>query len=193
MAKAYTKEDLFKGKRIYANLLSTKTLQEFYIEYLISNVYIYELNNGEHIKLIFTEDQFCHLVGLSYFSYKGISGWNNLLSKSILISNLPNIKSHLREEIRLTNFGKIIQVLNDPTVYLYKNNDMNYQSDYFAVWNDGTRYYKLGIGTMQNGINYGETYQVSLMNSKDNKEIDSKNILTVAKKEVKTKIEYFDN
>lgn len=28
---------------------------------------------------------------------------------------------------------------------------MRYKSDYFAVWNDGARYYKLGIGTGSNG------------------------------------------
>ena len=59
---------------------------------------------------------------------------------------------------------------------------MRYKSDYFAVWNDGKRYYKLGIGTSSNGVNYPETFQVSLMASTDNKEIDPLKLLTVTSK-----------
>ena len=82
----------------------------------------------------------------------------------------------------MTNFPKILTILDNPTVYLYKNTDMRYKSDYFAVWNDGTRYYKLGIGTSANGVNYGETFQVSLMNSKDNQEIDPSKLLGIINK-----------
>lgn len=182
MAKLYTKEDLLTKNRIFANLLTTRVLEEFYINNLTPNAYIYTLNNGEIIHLIFDTDQFCHLLGFSYFGYNGIAGWNQLKNRNILISNLNDIVNHKREEIRITNFPKIITILDNPTVYLYKNTGMRYKSDYFAVWNDGKRYYKLGIGTSANGVNYGETFQVSLMNSKDNQEIDSKNLLVVINK-----------
>lgn len=182
MARLYTKADLINSNRIYATRLTTQVLQEFYEEQLIPNAYIYSLNNGEMIHLIFSNDQFCHLLGFSYFGYNGISGWNQLKSKNLLITNMPNMNLHKREEIRMTNFSKIITILHNPTVYLYKNKDMNYKSDYFAVWNDGVRYYKLGIGTTANGVNYGETFQVSLMNSNDNKEIDPNNLLSVTNK-----------
>ena len=59
---------------------------------------------------------------------------------------------------------------------------MRYKSDYFAVWNDGKRYYKLGIGTSANGVNYGETFQVLLMTSNDNQEIDPDKLLVVTNK-----------
>ena len=182
MAKLYTKADLISNNRIYATRLTTRVLQEFYEEQLAPNAYIYSLDNGEMIHLIFSTDQFCHLLGFSYFGYNGIVGWNQLKSRNIVISNIPNINLHKREEIRITNFPKITTILDNPTVYLYKNTDMSYQSDYFAVWNDGTRYYKLGIGTTANGVNYGETFQVSLMNSNDNKEIDPNNLLAVTNK-----------
>ncbi len=182
MARLYTKEDLLNKNRIYSTGLTTKVLQEFYEEYLTSNAYIYVLNNGEIIHLIFSIDQFCHLLGFSYFGYNGITGWNQLKGKHMIVANIPNMANRKREEIRITNFPKIITLLNNPTVYLYKNTDMSYQSDYFAVWNDGIRYYKLGIGTTANGVNYGETFQVSLMNSNDNKEINPNNLLVVTNK-----------
>ena len=69
---------------------------------------------------------------------------------------------------------------------------MRYKADYFAVWNDGKRYYKLGIGTSSNGVNYGETFQVSLMQSKDNKEIDSNNLLVVNNKFIMPKETFKD-
>lgn len=97
-----------------------------------------------------------------------------------------------REEIRITNFPKILHILDNPTVYLYKNDDMRYKSDYFAVWNDGKRYYKLGIGTSSSGVNYPETFQVSLMTSTDNKEIDPLKLLTVTSKFVMSKKSFKD-
>lgn len=182
MAALYTKADLLKNNRIFSTRLTTQVLQEFYEEYLVPNTYIYSLDNGEMIHLIFNKDQFCHLLGFSYFGYNGIAGWKQLKNRNIVISNISNMASHKREEIRITNFPKIVTILDNPTVYLYKNIDMSYQSDYFAVWNDGKRYYKLGIGTTANGVNYGETFQVSLMNSNDNKEIDPNNLLAVTNK-----------
>lgn len=182
MAKIYTKEDLLHLNRIFANRLTTGVLQEFYIDNLTKNVYTYMLSNNETIRLIFDSDQFCHLAGFSYFGYNGIAGWNALKNRNILISHLHDIANHKREEIRITNFPKIINILETPTVYLYKNTDMRYRSAYFAVWNDDIRYYKLGIGKSTNGMNYGETFQVSLMNSKDNREIDPNNLLIVTQK-----------
>lgn len=182
MAQEYLKEDLENNHKLYANRLRTRVLEHFYTDNLVSQTYIYILENGEIIHLIFDEDQFCHLLGFSYFGYHGISGWNSLEKRNILLSNLQDISNHKREEIRIINFPKIIRILEEPTMYLYKKEDMGYKADYFAVWNDGKRYYKLGIGTSSNGINYGETYQVSLIQSNDNKEIDSDNLINVKKK-----------
>ena len=182
VAKLYTKEDLLVKNKIFANLLTTKVLEDFYTDNLTQNAYIYTLDNGEIIHLTFDTDQFCHLLGFSYFGYNGIAGWNQLKNRNILITNLNDFAKHKREEIRITNFPKIITILNNPTVYLYKNDDMRYKSDYFAVWNDGKRYYKLGIGTSANGVNYGETFQVSLMTSNDNQEINPDKWLVVTNK-----------
>ena len=182
MAREYTKEDLTNNNRFYANRLRTQVLEDFYTENLEQNAYIYTLNNGNTIRLLFDNDQFCHLVGFSYFGYNGISGWNLLKTRNILVSNLQEISKHKREEIRITNFPKIVSILNNPKMYLYRNTTMNYNSDYFAVYDDGIRYYKLGIGTGSNGLNYGETFQVSLIQSDDNKEIDPNNLLTITSK-----------
>lgn len=192
MAQEYTKEDLINSSRLFANKLRTRVLEEFYTDNLVPNAFIYILSNGEIIHLTFDKGQFCHLLGFSYFGYSGISGWNLLDRRNILISNLQDIASHKREEIRITNFPKILKILDSPTMYLYKNTDMRYQSDYFAVWDDGKRYYKLGIGTGSTGIHYGETYQVSLIQSNDNKEIDPQNLLTVNNKFIMPKETFKD-
>lgn len=190
MAREYTKEDLTNNNRFYANRLRTQVLEDFYTENLEQNAYIYTLNNGNTIRLLFDNDQFCHLVGFSYFGYNGISGWNLLKTRNILVSNLQEISKHKREEIRITNFPKIVSILNNPKMYLYRNTTMNYNSDYFAVYDDGIRYYKLGIGTGSNGLNYGETFQVSLIQSDDNKEIDPNNLLTITSKIILPKEEF---
>lgn len=182
MAKIYTKDDLLHNSRIYSNLLTSTVLEEFYVDNLTTNAYIYTLNNGEVIHLTFDKDQFCHLLGFSYFGYNGILGWNQLKVRNIRISDLNDFSNHKREEIRITNFPKIISILENPNVYLYKNINTRYKSDYFAVWSDDKRYYKLGIGTSANGLNYGETFQVSLINSKDNQEINKSNLLVVTNK-----------
>ena len=184
MAKEYTKDDLKTNDRIYSNRLRTKVLEEFYEENFVPYIFVFELDNHETIRLIFDTDQFCHLLGFSYFGYNGVIGWNTLNNRNILISNLHEISKHKREEIRITNSPKILTILNNPTIYLYENKETTYKSDYFAVWDDGTRYYKLGIGTNDNGQNYAETYQVSLMTSDDNKEINSKNLVNVINKHI---------
>lgn len=182
MAQEYTKDDLKNSNRLFANRLRTRVLEEFYVENLTPKVYVYMLSNGEIIHLLFDNDQFCHLIGFSYFGYNGVSGWNVLEKRNILISKLQDFDRRKREEIRITNFPKILKILDNPNIYLYKNQDMRYKSDYFAVWNDEKRYYKLGIGTGPNGVNYGETFQVSLIGSTDNKEINPSNLLTVNNK-----------
>ena len=143
MAGLYTEEDLFKKDKLFANRLTTRVLQDFYEHNLTENVYFYALENGDIIRLYFDEEQFCHLIGFSYFGYNGIAGWNSLRNKNIVVSRLPEMQKHKREEIRITNFPKILNILENPKVYLYKNTDMRYKADYFAVCDDGVRYYKL--------------------------------------------------
>ena len=65
MAQDYTKEDLINNNRLFANRLRTRVLQDFYTQYLTPQAYIYVLNNGEIIHLLFDNDQFCHLLGFS--------------------------------------------------------------------------------------------------------------------------------
>lgn len=192
MAREYTKEDLCSESRIFASRLRTGVLEEFYEEYLTPNAYIFELSNGDRIHLTFDKDQFCHMLGFQYFNYNGIRGWNDLKSANILLTKLPRFIQHKREEIRMVNFPKIIEILNNPSVYLYENDDMNYRSDYFAVWSDGKRYYKLGIGKGANGVNYGETYQVSLVSSNDNKEIRPDKLLRVEGKYIVPRNVFYD-
>ena len=123
MAVLYTKEDLLTKDRIFANRLTTQVLHEFYTDNLTHNAHICTLDNWETIRLIFDTDQFCHLPGLSYFGYNGVAGWNSLAGKSILVSKMSGIVSHKKEEIRISNFHKIMKILDNPKVYLYKNTE----------------------------------------------------------------------
>ena len=91
MAQNYTKEDLKNSNKLFASRLRTRVLEEFYIDNLVPKAFIYTLSNGEIIHLLFDNDQFCHLLGFSYFGYNGITGWNLLNSRNILISNLHDI------------------------------------------------------------------------------------------------------
>jgi hypothetical protein len=75
-------------------------------------------------------------------------------------------------------------------MYIYKASehpDLRYKSDNFAVYDDGTRYYILRIGATKTKFIYPETFQVSLITSEDNKEIDLKNLLRVISKNVISK------
>lgn len=193
MAREYTKEDLCSEKRVYANRLRTKVLEDFYENFLMCNAYIFRLSNGEIIHLVFNKDQFCHLLGFKYFNYNGIKGWHDLADINTILTNLPQFSKHKREEIRMVNFPKILEILNNPTIYIYINSNMRYSSDYFAIWSDGERYYKLGIVNGSHGINYGETYQVSLVNSYDNKEIQEDKRLLVEKKYVMPIKVFYEN
>lgn len=80
-------------------------------------------------------------------------------------------------------------------MYIYKafeHPNLRYKSNYFAVFSDGIRYYKLGIGTTKTKFNYPETFQVSLITSKDNKEIDPKNLINVVDKRIIRKSEFIN-
>ncbi len=196
MASQHTVQDLILMKKIYDNSLCTKVLQDFYTMHLTPNVYIFELSNGNGITLLFEEDSFCHLIGLSYFGYNGEKGWSDLLKSPKIVSQFSSNQNYGCQKYRINNFNQIVSVLSNPQMYIYKSSehpDLSYKSDYFAVYSDGTRYYKLGIGTTKTMLNYPETFQVSLIAGKDNKEIDPKNLLKVISKKVINKSTYIND
>ena len=188
--------ELIEGANLYPYRLSTKVLQDFYMAEIEPNAYIFELENGDTINLIFNKENFCHLIGLSYFGYNGMSGWNKLDSNPKKISNFSRLPNYQRQQYRILNFNKLANVLKNPNIYIYKASlraRLNYKSDYFAVINDGTRYYKLGIGTAPNSLNYGETFLVSQISAPDNQEVDPSSLINIINKEVYLKSTWLEN
>lgn len=61
----YTVEDLVNQDNIYIRKLDTKVLQDFFIQYICNNVYIFNLSNNDNIRLLFKESQFCHVIGIA--------------------------------------------------------------------------------------------------------------------------------
>lgn len=194
--KPHTITELIGYARLNPYRLSTKTLQDFYIQYIEPNAYIFELENGDTINLIFNKENFCHLIGLSYFGYDGILGWDKLDGSPKNISQFSMLADYNRQIYRILNFNQLTNVLKSPDIYIYKASlraSLNYKSDYFAVINDGVRYYKLGIGTAKNGLNYGETFLVSLMSAPDNQEIDVSFFVKIINKKVIPKKTLLEN
>jgi len=189
----HTLSDLVDNKRIYPEKLRTDILQEFYCTHLVPNAYIFKLSNSDTIKLTFSESQFCHTIGLSYFDYNGQSGWDKLVLSPKTISDFESFPKYKMVLSRIINFNRILQLLNSPDVYLYNAEDFpqfNYKSNYFAVFNSSNRLHKLGIGVGNDGIHYGETYIVSLDKPEFNKELAPKNLLTIIDKDITTKEDF---
>lgn len=188
----YTLQDLLSGSPVYINKLKTDSLQELY-ELFCSNAYVYELSNGKFIKLLFTEYQFCHLIGFSYFGFHGIDGWNDLKANP---KEVVSFSSHLKFKMlqyRIANFNRIHSLLNSPDIYIYEASlydNLKYQSVYFAVFKHNGRIYKLGIGLSDNGYNYPETF----LNDKDMPEYNyyllPENLLSIVSQSIIPKIDY---
>jgi len=155
----YTLQDLLSGNPVYINKLKTDSLQQLY-ELLCNNAYVYKLQNGEQIRLLFSKDQFCHLIGFSYFGYEGIRGWDALKASPIEVRRFSTHPKFRMLQFRITSFNRLYFLLNNPDIYIYESSlydEFNYKSAYFAVCNHNRRMYKLGVGITANGLNYPET------------------------------------
>lgn len=168
-------------------------LQQFYSQYLVPNVYIFKLSNTDSIRLIFTEEQFCHLIGFSYFGYDGKVGWDKLLNNPKKIKEfVENDKFNLIQS-RILNFNIILSILNNPNIYIYTAEDypeFRYKSLYFAAITENNRVFKLGIGLSGTDIHYGETYLVDMDNPKYNYYLKPDKLLTIEKREILLKNDF---
>ena len=185
----YSLSDLLSGNPVHINNLKTDSLQQLH-EMFCENVYVYELSDGNRIRLFFSEDQFCHLIGFSYFGYQGINGWNTLKSSPIEIRNFSVHSKYTMLQYRISHYNKIYDLLNSPDIYIYKASDhpkFRYQSIYFAVYEHRGRWCKLGIGLSANSFNYPETYLVDKDLPTLNYYLAPANLLTILSKKIITR------
>lgn len=182
MANLHTLPDLLNNNPLYINALRTDIIQQFYTQYIANNVYIFDLSNNDTINLLFNEDQFCHLIGFSYFGYDGQNGWDTLISNPKKISEFVRFPEFKMLQFRILNFKYLLNLLQTPNIYIYKadeHKEFSYKSVYFALLINNNRALKLGIGLSNNGIHYGETYLVDKNEPSFNYYLEQKNLLTI--------------
>lgn len=190
MGKFYNLDELMNEPNIYINKINTQVLQEMYSVYLEPNVYRFKLSDNNEINLLFSEDQFCHLIGFSYFGYDGGDGWEKLKKNPKKISEFGKHKDFNFLKYRILNFRKLVNLLNSPNVYIYKPEEypeFNYKSIYFAAIVENNRMLKLGIGIGKNKIHYPETYIVDLDIPSHNYYLKEENLINIMSKSVEDK------
>jgi len=183
----YTVEDLVNQDNIYIKKLDTKVLQDFFIQYICSNVYIFDLSNNDNIRLLFKESQFCHIIGFHYFGYEGVEGWDKLSQSPKRVADFSKYPKFKMLQYRIGNFNKLLKLLNNPDIYIYKaseNKQFSYKSKYFAVYIEENRMHKLGIAVTNDGFHYPETFLIDNNEPKYNYYIKPENLLTIIKKEI---------
>ena len=78
--------------------ISFKLLQEFYDIYICPNIYVFQLENKNIIKLEFLDVNFCHLMGFQHIVpyklkkfYSGENGYMGVFNGDITIKKLRSI------------------------------------------------------------------------------------------------------
>lgn len=195
MSKEFNLNDLLTKDRVEIYRLNTKVLQEYYTNHISPSAYTFNLSNGESINMIFEESQFCHLIGFHYFGYERTDGWNRLQANPKKVTNFSNYAEYEMMQHRIAGFHQLHKLLQSPDIYIYKAADypqFNYNSNYFAVLVKNNKYYKLGIGTSKNGLNYPETYIVDMDKPQFNFYLKPENKLAVINSKILPVAEFFD-
>lgn len=195
MGKFYTSDELLVLEKISIYKLKTDILQEFYLNNLCNKGFIFELENGDVVRFTFDKEDFCHLIGFSYFGYNGISGWEKLTETPKKIAEFKNNQYFSFLQYRILYFRNIVTILNNPNIYIYKAEDypeFNYKSIYFAVIRIDNRVLKLGIGIDNRSINYSETFLVDLDRTDLNYYLTPENLINITNKTVVGKDDFIN-
>lgn len=193
MGRIYTSTELLSLERISIFKLKTDLLQKFYEENLCNKGFILELENGDILKFTFDEEDFCHLIGFSYFGYNGADGWDKLKASPKKIIEFNKHEDFKFLQYRIIYFRNIISILQEPIVYIYKAADypeFRYKSIYFAVMHIDNRVLKLGIGIDSKTINYCETFLVDLDKPELNYYLKPENLINIINKKIMDKDEF---
>jgi hypothetical protein len=199
MSSEYTLNDLLTNDKINIYRLNTKVLQDYFTAHISPNAYTFNLlstdNNQFCINLVFTEAQFCHLIGFHNFGHEGIDGWNTLHAAPKKIVQYNSNPEFNMMQFRITGFNQLHTLLQSPDIYIYKAADhpeFRYKSEYFAVLVKNNKYFKLGIGSGSNAIHYPETYIVDMDKPQYNYYLEPDNKLIILNKAVMPTKDFFD-
>ncbi len=110
--------------------ISLKLLQEFYDIYICPNIYEFQLENKDIIKLEFLDVNFCHLMGFQHIVpyrqnkfYSGENGYLGVLNGSITIKKLKsiNLSKFSRNKDKILCFTYLYQLLRRCEIIRFSN------------------------------------------------------------------------
>lgn len=142
--------------------LSLKNLQLFYEEYLMSKIFVFEIDEPSQpvINLIFEADNLCHLMGFQHIfegeqnatDYQGYDGYCKLENCEVTMDTFeePRIKDKYKENReRILYFPFLYQLVTNPTVILFDPKKLDGKtkiSTEFIFYNPvNNRYLHLGL------------------------------------------------
>ena len=106
------------------NISNIRIIQEFYEEYLMPYVFIYQLHEDLSLTLKFHRTNFCHLLGLHYITsestehikYEGSSGYERIKNEGLTFETLDSINGHeyALNRNRILYFPFVYQLLQNP-------------------------------------------------------------------------------
>lgn len=165
-----TKEDLkFIQRKPLESELSLITIVDFYDEFLINKLFEFKLDYPTQpvVKLCFERDNLCHLLGFQHVfedepnatDYGGVTGYNLIRSGAVTMETFK--QKHTREKYkehreRILYFAYIYQLLINPTVILFSNEDLNtnISTEFILHDHQNNRYLHLGVDKHENTANY---------------------------------------
>lgn len=170
-------EDLVSLERKTAlHEISVSLLAEYYLNYLVPNTYVFELENGVTIDLIFKKNDFCHLIGvqqiararynndvkkgknkkINTYLYSGKDGFKRALDGKAEFSHLANLyrpEFQKQEKFEKFNFFHLIHRLLESTqiqvVNFVKLNDSDITCEF--IFHDEYDQALLHLGIEQQG------------------------------------------
>lgn len=100
--------------------ISLKLLQEFYDIYICPNIYVFEMEDNNIIKLEFLDVNLCHLMGFQHIVpyklnkfYSGENGYMGIFNEEITIKKLRSINEQkfARDKDKILCFSYLYQLL----------------------------------------------------------------------------------
>lgn len=126
-----TDELLYLARVPKISEISLKLLQEFYDLHICPNIYVYELDDGNIIRLEFLDVNLCHLLGLQHIVpykldkfYGGENGYLGILNENITIKKLRSINEQrfARGKDKILCFSFLYQLLRQCKIIKFDKN-----------------------------------------------------------------------
>jgi len=114
--------------------ISLKLLQEFYDIHICPNIYIFELEDRNIIKLEFLDVNLCHLLGFQHIVpykldkfYGGENGYLGIYNEQITIKKLRSINEQkfARDKDKILCFSSLYQLLRQSKIIKFDRNKIH--------------------------------------------------------------------